>query len=108
MIPTVVFDSYWRFAVERLAMFYRRYSNPAGPWTSDPILSTYRFTNAYRATDRVSQYLIQEIQSRSDRSQDPREIFFRTMLFKIFNRIETWEALESLLGPIEWSRIDPA
>jgi hypothetical protein len=106
MTPTIVFDTYWRFAAERLAMFYRRYSDPAGPWTSDPILRTYRFTNAYRAADRVSQYLIAEVQARQDRPQTPRELFFRTMLFKIFNRIETWEALETRFGPLEWRRLD--
>jgi hypothetical protein len=108
MTPTVVFDSYWRFAAERLAMFYRRYSDPIGPWTSDPILRTYRFTNAYRVSDRVSQYLIREVQTRSDRPQTVREVFFRTMFFKIFNRIDTWEALEEKLGPLEWDQIDLA
>jgi hypothetical protein len=28
------------------------------PWTSDPIIQVHKFTNAYRAADRVSQYLI--------------------------------------------------
>jgi hypothetical protein len=106
MTPTVVFDTYWRFAAERLAMFYRRYSNPSGPWTSDPILRTYRFTNSYRAADRVSQYLIREVQAGTDRPKTPQEVFFRTMLFKIFNRIDTWEALEKQLGPLEWRRAD--
>jgi hypothetical protein len=87
-------------------MLYRRYSDPAGPWTSDPILRSYRFTNAYRAADRVSQYLIAEVQAREDRPQTPREVFFRTMLFKIFNRIETWESLEDRFGPLEWRRLD--
>ena len=108
MTPTVVFDTYWRFAAERLAMFYRRYSDPAGPWTSDQILKSYRFTNAYRAADRVSQSLISEVQARKDRPQTPRELFFRTILFKIFNRIDTWEALEVRFGPLEWSRLDLA
>jgi hypothetical protein len=108
MTPTVVFDTYWRFAAERLAIFYRRYSDPRGPWTSDPILRTYRFTNTYRAADRVSQYLIREVQAREDRPQTAREIFFRTIMFKIFNCIETWEALEERLGPLEWRRIDLA
>ena len=106
MTPTVVFETYWRFAAERLAMFYRRYTDPSGPWTSDSILKAYRFTNAYRAADRVSQYLIREVQARPDRPQTAREIFFRTMLFKIFNRIDTWETLEVRLGPIEWRNID--
>jgi hypothetical protein len=108
MVPTVVFDTYWRFAAERLAMFYRRFSDASGPWTSDPILKAYRFTNTYRAADRVSQYLIREVQARPDRPRAVREIFFRTMLFKIFNRIDTWEALEERLGPINWHGIDLA
>jgi alpha-glutamyl/putrescinyl thymine pyrophosphorylase clade 1 len=65
-------------------------------------MSSFRFTNAYRAADRVSQYLIREVQYRSDRSQAPNEVFFRTMLFKIFNKIETWEAIEAVTGPISW------
>ena len=35
-------------------------------------------------------------------------MFFRTMLFKIFNRIDTWEAIEGKLGPLEWNGIDLA
>ncbi|MGJ5134125.1 nucleotide kinase domain-containing protein [Bradyrhizobium oligotrophicum] len=106
MTPTIVFDTYWRFAAERLAMYYRRLSDPIGPCTADPILSGFRFTNTYRAADRVSQYLISEVQAGADRSQDPREVFFRTILFKLFNRIETWEALEQRLGPLTWSSLD--
>lgn len=87
-------------------MFYRRYIDPMGPWTSDSILGTYRFTNVYRATDRVSQYLIREVQARSDRPQTLDEVFFRTMLFKIFNRIDTWESLERNFGPLKWSNLD--
>ncbi len=103
---TVAFDAYWRFAAERLAILYRRRNNPIGPWTADPILRTYRFTNVFRATDRVSQYLIREVQYRPDRSQEPMEVFFRTLLFKIFNKIETWEALEAVQGPLAWRAVD--
>ncbi len=102
---TEVFDSYWRFAAERLAMYYRRLADPVGPWTKDPILREYRFTNTFRATDRVSQYLIREVQYSEHRSQVPTEVFFRTMLFKLFNRIETWEVLEQELGPLTWRSV---
>jgi hypothetical protein len=104
--PTVVFDTFWRFAAERQAIFFRRLSEPKGPWTKDAILRTYRFTNAYRASDRVSQFLIREVQYRADRSQTEPELLFRTLLFKIFNRIETWEELEREVGPITWKGID--
>ena len=87
-------------------MYYRRLKGSTAPWTTDPILSTYRFTNTYRATDRVTQYLIREIQYHPDRSQEPQEIFFRTLIFKFFNKVETWEALERKHGPLNWSTID--
>lgn len=101
---TVVYDSYWEFAAERLAMYYRRLSSARGPWTSNPILRAYRFTNVFRASDRVSQYLIGEVQYGSSRSQDHAEVYFRTLLFKIFNRIETWEGLEERLGRLSWKQ----
>lgn len=103
---TIAYDTYWRFAAERLAMFYRRRRDPVGPWTTDPILRIYRFTNVFRAADRVSQYLIRDVQYHADRSQEPQEVFFRTILFKIFNKIETWEALEHAHGPLTWRTVN--
>ena len=103
---TAVFDSYWKFAAERLCIYYRRLADPDGPWTRDPIIAAHRFTNSYRAADRVSQFLIREVQYREDRSQAPTEVFFRTLLFKIFNRIETWHSLERELGPLRWQSCD--
>lgn len=103
---TPVYETYWRFAAERQAIYIRRLHDSVGPWTTDPILAAYRFTNAYRASDRVSQFLIREVQYCQDRSQEPRELFFRTLLFKIFNRIDTWRALERELGPMSWTDTD--
>lgn len=106
MTPTCVYDTYWRFAAERHAIYERRLQGDCSPWTDDSILRSYRFTNVYRAADRVSQYLIREVQYRPDRSQKPEELFFRTLLFKIFNKIETWELIERVLGPISWLSTD--
>lgn len=100
--PTEVYDTYWRFAAKRQAIYFRRFVNPAGPWSDDPILNKFRFTNVYRITDRVSQYLVQKVQYDRSRPESSEEVFFRTVLFKIFNRIETWEVLEQNLGPITW------
>lgn len=97
---TPVFDTYWRFAAERQAMFMRRLVGSTPPWTEDPILSGHRFTNAYRASDRVSQYLIRHVIYEG--SQKPEEVFFRTILFKLFNKIETWESLCTKLGALSW------
>lgn len=95
-----VYESYWRFAAERQAVFFRRARAAAPPWTDNPVLAIYKFTNAYRASDRVSQYLIRHVIYRDDLPRSPREIFFRILLFKLFNKVETWELLEDALGPI--------
>lgn len=95
-----VYESYWRFASERQAVFFRRVRGEARPWTDNPVLAIYKFTNAYRASDRASQYLIRHVIYRDDLPQAPQEVFFRILLFKLFNRIETWELLERTLGPI--------
>jgi hypothetical protein len=103
--PTKVFDTYWRFACERQRIFFRRLSGAPHPWTDDPILGRHRFTNAYRASDRVSQFLIAHVIEGSD--QTPDDIFFRILLFKIFNRIATWRLLEKSLGGIHAHEFEP-
>jgi 5-hmdU DNA kinase-like protein len=102
--PTAAFDTYWRFAAERQRMFMSRVHGSKPPWTSDPVLSAFRFTNPYRASDRVSQYLIGNVIYRGRQSID--EIFLRVLLFKIFNRVDTWELLESEFGEISVKSFD--
>jgi hypothetical protein len=99
--PTQVFDTYWRFAAARQQVYEARLRGDPGPWTADPILATYRFTNCYRAADRVSQYLIKEVIYRG--SQDADEVLFRILLFRFFNRISTWELLLSAFGELSWA-----
>ena len=60
IIITEAYEYYWKFATERQSIFYNRYENKA-KITNNPILKKYKFTNAYRASDRVSQYLIKEV-----------------------------------------------
>lgn len=93
---TEVFWSYWKLAAERQAIFFRRVSGEAGPWTDDPVLGRYRFTNAYRASDRVSQYLLHHVIY--DEERDALDTILRVLLFKIFNRIDTWEYLVDRVG----------
>jgi hypothetical protein len=97
---TYVLDTYWKFAAERQEIFFNRINNET-QLTADPILLKHKFTNAYRAADRVSQYLIREIIYKGD--QSPNELLFRILLFKLFNKIETWELLQHELGTVTWS-----
>ena len=99
-----VFDTYWRFAAKRQRIFFERLKGDPPPWTDDPILQEYKFCNVYRVSDRVSQYLIRNVIYSG--SQKPDEVAFRTVLFRLFNKIETWEYLINRLGKVELASFD--
>src|SRR5689334_14684624 len=100
---TPVFDTYWRFAAARQDVFLRRIAGLPPPWTSDPVIAVHRFANPYRASDRVSQYLIRNVIYTG--SSLVEEVVFRTLLFKLFNRIETWNLIQERIGEIPtWKR----
>ena len=98
---TPVFDTYWRFAKMRQDIFMKRIAGTGPPYTDDPILSLHRFTNVYRASDRVSQFLIRRVLYEGGQAAE--EVFFRAILFKIFNRIDTWDLLSECIGSIAWA-----
>ena len=101
---TPVFDTYWRFAAARQKVYEARLAGGAGPFTDDPILQRYRFTNCFRAADRVSQDLIGGVIYRGEQAWE--EVFFRTLLFKIFNKTSTWRLLNGALGEVRWDAYD--
>jgi len=104
---TKVFETYWYFACERQRVFFRRISGANGQdCTSDRILQSYRFTNAYRASDRVSQFLIRNVIYAPEGDVDFETVFMRVLLFKLFNKIETWVSIEKKFGPITGKAFD--
>lgn len=68
------------------------------PWTSDAILSTYRFTNVRREHDRETKWLIKHITSNSDLCYTDK--LLNVILFRLFNKHETAELLSM---PIKFS-----
>jgi hypothetical protein len=102
--PTKVFDSFWYLAAERQRIFRARLRRVPEPLTNDPVLRTFKFTNAYRASDRTSQYLIRQVIYEKKRSW--RDTFARILLFKLFNRIETWEIVSRRVGELTADTFD--
>lgn len=102
-VTSDVFDTYWKFANERQEVYFRKLSGQPSPWTNDPILRAHRFTNAYRAADRVSQYLIRHVIYADGLAATPKDMLLRILVFKFFNRIDTWERLERTVGSVKWS-----
>jgi hypothetical protein len=96
---SAVYRAYWEFAAERQRIFERRVAGQPAPWTEDEILARYRFTNPWRASDRVTQFLIRDvIYDHPEMAADDQLV--RIILFRLFSKPATWRALEDKLGPI--------
>lgn len=104
-VATEVLGSYWFVAAERQRVYHGRLRGTPPPWTEDSILSAYRFTNAYRAADRVSQDLI-AVQYRGP--QEPPNLLLRTLLYRFFNKPSTWHTIEKAVGTLSTSSFDIA
>ncbi len=96
--PEVV-EAFWNFAAERQEIFYRRVRGEPRPWTCDPVLAEFKFCNVFRASDRVSQFLIREV-IYDDRARSPEDTLLRIILFRLFSRPDTWMDLEQAVGEI--------
>ena len=94
--PSALYPILWKFASERHRIYLKRVCGVHPPWTNDPVLRAFKFTNSFRASDRVSQYLIRQTYSLTP--PDIRTLFLRTILFKIFNRVDTWETIVEHFG----------
>lgn len=99
---TEVFDTYWKYAAERQNIFMKRVYGKKYPWTNDKILLNHRFTNVYRASDKVSQFLIKNVIYSFQGNEE--DMLFRILLFKTFNKIETWNYLEKTVGEIKYEK----
>ena len=90
LIRPHVLDSFFRFVYERQEVFYKRFiEQRPGPWTTDPILRNYKFTNVYRELDRGTLYVLDEIIGKGSN----RDVVFNILVYRIFNKIETHRAL---------------
>lgn len=96
--PSVAYDTYWKFAYERQQVFLNRLRGKKEDWTNDEIIQKFKFTNPYRACDRVSQFLIRNVIYKNKFSGPDQ--FLRIILFKLFNKIDTWKLLEERFGVI--------
>lgn len=64
------------------------------PWTSNPVISKYRFTNVRREHDRQTKYLIQYISTNPDLSLEDKIV--NSFLFRAWNN---WDTMKVFGGP---------
>lgn len=107
-MPTIRHDAFkyfFYFMQERMNMFHRRYRNDYS-LSEDPILAKHKFTNVYRACDRVSQYLIAEIIRPAEKAANELDLILNIIVFKVFNSVGTWEYLKEHDVVITQKRFD--
>lgn len=92
-----VLDTFFHFVTERHKVHLCRTRGDQPPWTTDPILQQWPFANVFRVFDRTSQFILRNVIGKGD--EDMQETIFRVILFRSFNKMETWEQLKEALGP---------
>jgi len=92
---------FWYWIYERQNIWYKRFmKKSSAPWTKDPILNDYKFTNVYRELDRVSKWVQDNIIFRDDWNKLQR--LFCLISFKLFNNTDTFEEI----GLLEYDNFD--
>lgn len=81
---------FFAFARERHSIYLKRQDNHSWPWTDDPILQQYKFTNVFREFDRTTEWFRQNVR---DILRNQPEALLATVLFRWFNRTETGEVI---------------
>lgn len=85
------YDAFFAYARERHAVYLRRAAGQPRPWTDDPVLSGgSRFTNVFRELDRTTVWFRENVRERYDGKP---EVLLATVAFRMFNRIDTGEAM---------------
>jgi hypothetical protein len=77
---------------EREAIRIKRSEGLPGPWTDDPILSRYKFTNIKRINDRTTQWLVRNWYN-PNRDASPQTLTLNCAIARYFGSIEFCEAI---------------
>ena len=75
-------EGFLYFVWEREAIRLARENGHAGPWTQDPVLLKYKFTNIRRRDDRVSKWIINEIINLNLRNEN---LWFSLLIARLIN-----------------------
>lgn len=79
---------YWM--KERETIYRKRSDGKGWPWTADPILQQYKFTNVFRQNDAVTKELAKVL----NRNDTIRRLYEKIIIFRMFNWPATYHALD--------------
>ena len=80
-------ESFYNWINERHKIYQKRLQGYPPPWTDDPILQKYKFTNPFRENDRVTIWMRNNWTDRNH-NRPSSEIIFNCCLFRMIGTIE--------------------
>jgi len=83
-------ENFFNFLNKRHAIYLKRLRGEEYPWTEDPILQKYKFTNVFRENDTTTVWFRENIRKSLGDSTD---VALATIIFRWFNLIETGKIL---------------
>lgn len=89
------FDDFARFVVERHRIYRRRLNGDPRPWTGDPILRDYKFTNVYRELDRVTVWIREHIR---EPFANEEHLWFALVIARLINHPDTLAEFTGWVG----------
>ena len=89
---------FWNYIRERHIIFKKKeLEKLPPPWTEDPILQQYKFTNVHREDDRGTKFVTEYIYNPPDKMVEKHlcdwpeiDILFNVIVYRLFNKIETF------------------
>ncbi len=79
-------SDFWEFAALRHGIYHKRKAGKPPPWTDDPLLSTYQFTNVYRDLDPGTIAFRKWVTKQKGRTID--DVAFWALAYRITNHAE--------------------
>lgn len=96
-------EEFFAYARERYSIRLKRNAGEPKPWTTDPLLLKYSFTEVFREDDRTTKWLRDHV--REPLRNDPM-VLPAVLIFRWFNRISTGEAIFTQLDMFDGTAFD--
>jgi hypothetical protein len=92
-------EEFYKFMYERHMIYVRRFvKKQPPPWTDNPILRDYKFTNVYRELDRGTIWYKDHVVPKAKSLKD---LLWLTTMYRLLNRVETFERV-GLVSSHSW------
>jgi len=86
-------QEFFAFMHERESIRIKKNAKELWPWTDDPILQAYKFTNVKREHDRTTKWFWDQLDAAIHAGADRRSLLFNCALFRYFGTTEFFQAI---------------